>query len=61
LCPFPIYFEVKTRFVLHSYLLRLLSDVPDADVGVRWGALASLLSFAVIRALSSSDYVAVRY
>jgi hypothetical protein len=35
--------------------------VPDADVGVRWGALASLLSFAVIRALSSSDYVAARY
>jgi hypothetical protein len=29
--------------------------------GTRWGALASLLSFAVIRALSSSDYVAARY
>ena len=51
----------KRVLSLHSYLLRLLSDVPDADVGVRWGALASVLSFAVIRALSSSDYVAVRY
>jgi hypothetical protein len=51
----------KRVLSLHSYLLRLLSNVPDADVGVRWGALASLFSFAVIRALSSSDYVAARY
>ena len=44
-----------------SYLFRLLADAPDAVTGVRWGSLASLLSFAVVRALSSSDYVAVRY
>jgi hypothetical protein len=44
-----------------SYLFRLLADAPDADTGVRWGSLASLVSFAVVRALSSSDYVAVRY
>ena len=51
----------KRVLSLHIYLLCLLSNVPDSDVGVRWGALASLLSFAVIRALSSSDYVAARY
>lgn len=44
-----------------SYLFRLLADAPDAVTGVRRGSLASLLSFAVVRALSSSDYVAVRY
>lgn len=43
-----------------SYLFRLLSDLNDADTGVRWGALASVVSFAVVRALSSSDYVGVR-
>ena len=45
---------------LCSYLLRLLTDVPDADVCVRWRAFASVAAFAAIRAFSSSDYVALR-
>ncbi len=46
--------------IAHSYLFYLLVDAPDAETGVRWGRLASVLSFAIVRAISSSDYVAVR-